>query len=103
MNRIRAGDEVILTYWGKPYGKVVQLEVPTPAPAEAIRDPYAFAAFLLANLGIHLKAARDLRGLSTRAASLEIGVHSSTVERIEEGGDASAETAAAILAWLALP
>lgn len=64
--------------------------------------PTSFAelAQALDDLPVILRAARRMRGLSLRAAAAEIGVATSTMNRIEDGHQYHTDGLRAVLRWL---
>jgi ribosome-binding protein aMBF1 (putative translation factor) len=61
---------------------------------------YTEMARVLAALPMLVREARRARGLSIRAAAVQIGCSFSTVTRFERGEDCTLSNAALMLAWL---
>lgn len=55
---------------------------------------------LLEQVPSALRARREIRGLSLRAAADEIGIGFNTVYRIEHGGDFTVSNLRAVVKWL---
>ncbi len=61
---------------------------------------YTELAQILANLPLVLREQRRARGLSLRAAAIDIGCAFSTITRIEKGEDCVASNLIAVMRWL---
>ncbi|MBG0828519.1 helix-turn-helix transcriptional regulator [Planomonospora sp. ID67723] len=64
-------------------------------------SPYAALIEVLASLPLLLRETRRARGLSQRAAAVQIGVSFSTISRIEARQDCELSNAMAVLCWFA--
>jgi transcriptional regulator with XRE-family HTH domain len=62
--------------------------------------PYTELADVIGHLPLLLREARRARGLSQRAAAIELGCSFSTVSRMEAGQDCALSNAVAVLKWL---
>lgn len=62
--------------------------------------PYSELAEVIAHLPMLMKETRRARGLSMRAAAVEIGVSFSTVHRFEHGKDSATSVLVAVLRWM---
>lgn len=73
----------------------------TPARPDSLTG-YGEMADVVEMLGMLVREARRARGLSLRAAADQIGIHASTVMRIEQGQPHVSDVTVELLRWLDL-